>query len=690
MAVLKNRAKMSTSTTGAGTITLGSAESGYQTFADAGVSDGDVVRYVIEDGTAWEIGSGTVDESSNSDAALSLTGSAVVFIGAAAGDIPDLYEDNRGVGQAYTRATGSDAVAIGYATLASGDSSIAAGYTADATGPGSNAFGYSAQALGTFSTAIGRAYSSGSGSFAANIDTNSSSYGAQNTDAIAIGKNAKATLANSVAIGTNALSETAGLMALGGSTTTVKISGAYTLPTSDGTNGQVLTTDGSGAVTFADAGGGGGADLYAAETTGSTDPTATGTLSLAIGSNAQSDGNQSVAIGVNAVSGLRGVSIGQQAGNSTASGGDYNISVGFNSAYYLTTGDNNVAVGRNALQSSNLDKLTGSSNVGVGYLAGSKVASGSFNTFLGIFAGNSVTTGSNNVSIGYNSDCSASTSSQTAVGYNAQAAGSQATALTYSYASGADSFAAAIANNTSSYGATGTNSIAMGYQTKATGEAAVKIGRLGTIAGDYSVGLGNGGSTTSSGSYSVALQATYINAPYSLGFGSESQVDSGHDRSIVLGRGAKSRTKGGVHFGGYNAQYAGQNQAGIYILLSDTTDATAEALTTNNSAASTDNQVMLNNNSVYSFHGTVVARQDATDGSACAAWEVKGLIRREGSASATTLVNSAITVIDNTPSWGLALSADTTNGCLKVQATGAAATNIKFLATIYTTELTYN
>lgn len=40
-------------------------------------------------------------------------------------------------------------------------------------------------------------------------------------------------------------------------TGTVSVNGAYTLPTSDGTNGQVLTTDGSGAVTFADASGGG-------------------------------------------------------------------------------------------------------------------------------------------------------------------------------------------------------------------------------------------------------------------------------------------------------------------------------------------------------------------------------------------------------------------------------------------------
>jgi len=98
MVKLVNRAKMSTATTGTGTITLGSAESGYQSFADAGVADGETVRYVIEDGTAWEIGTGTyttsgttlsrtVTESSNADAAINLSGSAVVYATAAAADV---------------------------------------------------------------------------------------------------------------------------------------------------------------------------------------------------------------------------------------------------------------------------------------------------------------------------------------------------------------------------------------------------------------------------------------------------------------------------------------------------------------------------------------------------------------------------------------------------------------------------
>lgn len=120
MAVLANRVKVTTATTGTGTITLGSALAGFQTFAGGGITDGQIVRYVIEDGTSWEIGAGTytasgttlsrsVDESSNSGSAIDLSGSAVVFISPSEediikpGDNISLLNNNSG----YTTNTGT-------------------------------------------------------------------------------------------------------------------------------------------------------------------------------------------------------------------------------------------------------------------------------------------------------------------------------------------------------------------------------------------------------------------------------------------------------------------------------------------------------------------------------------------------------------------------------------------------------
>ena len=97
MVKLVNRAKMTVASGGAGDITLGTAVDGYQTFADAGVLDTNVVRYTIEDGDNWEIGTGvytasgttlvrTVTESSNSNAALTCSADAVIFVTLSAED----------------------------------------------------------------------------------------------------------------------------------------------------------------------------------------------------------------------------------------------------------------------------------------------------------------------------------------------------------------------------------------------------------------------------------------------------------------------------------------------------------------------------------------------------------------------------------------------------------------------------
>ena len=90
-------ARMTTATTGGGTITLGSAVSSFLSFSGAGVSDQDTITYAIEDGANREIGHGVysssgttltrnVLKSTNSDAAINLSGTAQVFITLAAED----------------------------------------------------------------------------------------------------------------------------------------------------------------------------------------------------------------------------------------------------------------------------------------------------------------------------------------------------------------------------------------------------------------------------------------------------------------------------------------------------------------------------------------------------------------------------------------------------------------------------
>ena len=258
--------------------------------------------------------------------------------------------------------------------------------------------------------------------------------------------------------------------------------------------------------------------------------------------------------------------------------------------------------------------------------------------------------GNNNSTLALGTGTSANEADSSAIGKgsggSAVSAASGSVSLGWAYTSGTDSFAADIGNSTSSYGATGVNAIAIGYLAKASATYSAAIGgRATTAAQSYSLALGYGGN------------------PNSIG-----------------------KTAFGAAVGVTGAQW------GTLSLYAATTGATATVLTSDGAAASATNQVVLPNASAYTFSILLVARQQvAGGGSASAAWQITGLIRREGTIASTTLVGTpTTTVISNVPSWTIAVTAEATSyGCLAITATGAASTNIRWVATVETAEVTY-
>jgi len=322
---------------------------------------------------------------------------------------------------------------------------------------------------------------------------------------------------------------------------------------------------------------------------------------------------------------------------------------GVNGIRPTATGDRAVAIGSNS-------GAAGQFGAAVGYICNAyNIGSSAF----GYFA-----SASGNYSLAISGDTGATY--QSAIGYNsagnrAQAVtGAGAVVLGGSYASGSDSFAAAAGNNSSSYGATGGNSVALGHSATASGTYSAAIGGSGAIA---------------SATRSVVLggYASEANATYSYAFGHRGLA-------AYVGKYA---------YGVFTSSTVGTSQGGYMVLAISTTDATATKLGSDGGAGGATNQVILANNSAFAFTGTIIARQQAAGGTASAAWKVEGLIRREANAASTTLVASTVTAISNVPTWVIALTADTTNGGLSITVTGAAATNIRWVATIQTSEVTY-
>ena len=145
----------------------------------------------------------------------------------------------------------------------------------------------------------------------------------------------------------------------------------------------------------------------------------------------------------------------------------------------------------------------------------------------------------------------------------------------------------------------------------------------------------------------------------------------------------------------------GDNQSENFILSTTTTNATTTELTSGGATLSTTTVPVLpaptaSTSSVYTFRGILAAKNTATTDAA--GWEIKGVIQRTGSATNTTALvgTPTVTLLGATAGaisagWGqvanVTVTADTTNGGISVNVTGAAATTIRWNCRLDTTEL---
>jgi hypothetical protein len=235
----------------------------------------------------------------------------------------------------------------------------------------------------------------------------------------------------------------------------------------------------------------------------------------------------------------------------------------------------------------------------------------------------------------------------------------------------------------SSNTASNTGSVVLGGSaSSATGVYSIIAGGNGSSATQNSAAVLGGQGNSSQGIYSVVVGGIFstANAGASSVLGGYRGLTRAIEGCAVI---PASNSPVSITFGG--------SQSAILVLGRETTDATTTVLRSNSSAATTTNQVILPNNSAYYVKGSVIAT--VTGGGNTKSWDFIATIKRGANAAATSIVGAVTLNVQaadaGASTWIVAITADTTNGGLAVTVTGQAATTIRWVAKLESTEVTY-
>ena len=198
----------------------------------------------------------------------------------------------------------------------------------------------------------------------------------------------------------------------GGATLTFGMSGSqnattsFILPTGSGNNGDVLSTDGNGNLSYTTPSSGGATDIDSlTDALARSDNLYLGNRTSNISS---LTGIQNTAVGLSALysntSGTSNTAVGYNAGISITTG-RFNTAFGSGALIKETTGLHSTAIGTHSLHNQNDTTSRNMLNSALGFKAGSGVTTGHQNTFIGACSGTSPNiTGQNITCLGYGSE----------------------------------------------------------------------------------------------------------------------------------------------------------------------------------------------------------------------------------------------------------------------------------------------
>lgn len=205
---------------------------------------------------------------------------------------------------------------------------------------------------------------------------------------------------------------------------------------------------------------------------------------------------------------------------------------------------------------------------------------------------------------------------------------------------------------------------------------------------------GSGYNAITAGAFNLIISGTYN----FIGGGTRNKIRSSTYGGIlggaygrVGGAGSGDAEQGKLVYatGRFSTSFdGGEAQMGIRVLRAVTTDATQKAMTAGDTTTEQNyNQVKLfYANSAQAFRALIVARRTDADNES-AGYEITGVVDNNSGTMAFVGTPTVTVLAEDTAAWDVTVDIDTTNNRMRFLVTGEASKTIKWVATVYTTEV---